>query len=472
MRSRCHYAGGRESASGWRARRGAFLGSLIVLGLAIAPGCNRSRVQGSWPDASSASASPREDAQPGRTPGPSDELWERTRRVFHVPVGDSPVRGAPGALVTIIEFANFQCSTCAATEAMAARAKYGDKVRLVWKNLIVGVQPAAEAAAEAALEVRAEKGDDAFWDVHDRLFEHRAELASGAQANVEAIVSLARAAGADAAKVRRAIVRRAHKEDIEADADLAEDFEVKVVPELFVNGRRIEGTPTPQWLERMIGEEVQKAQELLDKGVAPVDVYETLVKTGPGPWVPPSRVVPPSLPAADPPLGRPNARVTVHVWNDYQCVLCDNVERTIAEIRKEQTDRVRFVWHDLPLPRHRDALLAAEASREAYAQKGATAFWAIHDKIFEDAQPLTRADLDAFARTLNLDMVRWASAVDSGAHAGEIDADVRAATELQVQETPAYLVVRGKSTRGFLVEYSHASERLPRAIERALDEAE
>jgi protein-disulfide isomerase len=289
---------------------------------------------------------------------------------------------------------------------------------------------------------------------------------------VDAIVSLAHAAGADAAKVRRAIARGAHEDDLEADADLAEDFEVKVVPELFVNGRHIQGTPTPGSLERMIDEELQKAQELVAKGVAPADVYETLVKDGPGPWVPPSRTVPASLPARDPSLGRQNARVTVHVWNDYQCVLCDNVERTIAQTRKKQADRVRFVWHDLPLPRHRDALLAAEASREAYAQKGAAAFWAMHDMIFEDARPLTRADLDAFARALKLDAARWTAAMDTSAHAGEIAADAPAAAELQIQETPAYLVVPGRSTRGYLVEYSQASERLPRAVERALEETE
>jgi protein-disulfide isomerase len=370
--------------------------------------------------------------------------------------------------VTIVEFANFECTTCAATEAIASQAKYADKVRLVWKHLLFGEQPVAEGASEAALEVRAEKGDDAFWDVHDRLFVHRAELASGAQPNVDAIVSVARAAGADAAKVRRAIGRRSHEEDIERDADLAEDFEVKVVPELFVNGRHVQGTPTREWLERIIDEELQKAQDLVARGVAPADVYEALVKSGPGPWVPPSRAVPASLPPADPPLGRQDARVTVHVWNDYQCVLCDSVERTIALVRREQADRVRFVWHDLPLPRHRDARLAAEASREAYAQKGATAFWAMHETISHDTRPLTRADLDAFALALNLDGPRWAAAIDSGAHAKEIDRDMQAAAELEVKETPAYLVVPARSASGYLVEYSHASERLPRAVEMAL----
>jgi protein-disulfide isomerase len=370
--------------------------------------------------------------------------------------------------VTIVEFANFECTTCAATEAIVAGAKYGDKVRLVWKHLLVGEQPVAEGASEAALEVRAEKGNDAFWNVHDRLFEHQAELATGGQPNVDGIVSLARAVGADAAKVRRAVGRRSHEDDIERDADLAEDFEVKVVPELFVNGRHVQGTPTRERLERIIDEELQKAQDLVGRGVAPADVYEAVVKSGTQPWVPPSRAVPASLPAADPPLGRQDARVTVHVWNDYQCVLCDAVERTIALVRKEQADSVRFVWHDLPLPRHRDARLAAEASREAYTQKGARAFWAMHEKVYEDPRPLTRADLDAFALAMNLDGPRWAAAIDTGAHAKEIDADMQAAAELQVQETPAYLVVAAGSANGYLVEYSHASERLPRAIEMAL----
>jgi protein-disulfide isomerase len=441
----------------------AFLAVLLLaLGLASAQGCNRGTRRGGSPDASSASAAA------GDEPGPSSELWERSKRVFHVPVGDSPVRGPPSALVTIVEFANFECTTCAATEAIASQAKYRGKVRLVWKHLLVGEQPVAEAASEAALEVRAEKGDDAFWDVHDRLFEHRAELASGAQHNVDAMVSLARAAGGDAAKVRGAIGRRSHEEDIEHDADLAEDFEVKVVPELFVNGRHVQGTPTREWLERIIDDELEKAQELVSRGVAPGELYEALVKSGPGPWVPRFKAVPASLPPADPALGRQDARVTVHVWNDYQCVLCDSVERTIALVRKEQADRVRFVWHDLPLGRHRDARLAAEASREAYAQKGAPAFWEMHEKISQDARPLTRADLDAFALGINLDGPRWAAAIESGAHAKEINADVQAAAELEIQETPAYLVVPASSASGYLVEYSHASERLPRAVEMAL----
>ena len=102
--------------------------------------------------------------------------------VFKVPVDKSPSRGPAGALVTIVEFGDFQCPFCGRVEPTltALRGKYGDKIRLVWKNAPLPFHAAAEPAAEAALEVRAEKGDAAFWDVHDRLFAAQKSLMKAA----------------------------------------------------------------------------------------------------------------------------------------------------------------------------------------------------------------------------------------------------------------------------------------------------
>ena len=97
---------------------------------------------------------------------------EDTTTVFKVAVGGDPQLGSSNALVTIVEFSDFQCPFCSRVEPTlkAVREKYGDKVRLIWKNEPLPFHPAAEPAAEAALEVRAEKGDKGFWDVHDRFF--------------------------------------------------------------------------------------------------------------------------------------------------------------------------------------------------------------------------------------------------------------------------------------------------------------
>jgi protein-disulfide isomerase len=161
--------------------------------------------------------------------------------------------------------------------------------------------------------------------------------------------------------------------------------------------------------------------------------------------------------------------VTIHVWSDYQCALCVAAERAMADLREEHGDRVRFVWHDLPLPRHASARLVAEAGREAYAQKGVGAFWSMHDRISHHPQSVTRSDLDAFARDMRLDKTRWDTSLDTNTHAREIAADVQAAAAAGITETPAYLVVPGASSRGYFVDATQASEKLRRAVEQALE---
>jgi protein-disulfide isomerase len=454
------------------ARRGSDRSKALALlaGVVAAIGCHASSGSEVSPDAMS--LRPTGESPDARAPRSAAETnWEHTKRVFNVPVGDSPVAGNPGALVTVVQFGEFQCAACGATEATLKdlRAKYGDELRLVWKNNPPAYHAAAEPAAEAALEVRAERGDRAFWEVHDRLLERAGELANDAGAVIDAIVSLAVAAGADPGKVRSAVAGHTHKEDIEEDVDLAEDLEARSIPQFFVNGRRLDAV-SRDWFERTIDEELQKAHAMVARGIPRAGLYEAIVKDGhPGPWVPESIAVPASLPANAPALGSPGASVTVHVWNDYQCVLCVGVDRLIAQLRKEYGDRVRFVWHDLPLPRHRDSRMVARASREAFAQKGGSAFWAMHDKIYDDPEPLTRKDVDSFARSLKLDMSKWSAALEGGSQEAAIDADVSAAAEAHISEPPAYLVVPRGSARGYLVGYADAGEKLSRAVERALD---
>ena len=80
--------------------------------------------------------------------------------------------------VTIVEFSDFQCPYCSRVEPTLkeVQEKYGDKVRLVWKNEPLPFHPRAEPAAEVAIEARAEKGDKGFWDVARRLFASQPKL--------------------------------------------------------------------------------------------------------------------------------------------------------------------------------------------------------------------------------------------------------------------------------------------------------
>ncbi|HTB77300.1 MAG TPA: thioredoxin domain-containing protein [Polyangiaceae bacterium] len=398
---------------------------------------------------------------------------EDTTTVFKVPVGSSPVLGSPNALVTIVEFSDFQCPFCSRVEPTlkGLRDKYGDKVRLVWKNEPLPFHPAAGPAAEAAMEVRAEKGDKGFWDAHDKFFGDQKDLVNGQAPNIDAIVKMAAETGASADKIKKAVSDQTHKKEIDADQDLSEDFQASGTPHFFVNGRRLVGAQPQEKFEKIIDEEITKAQALIAAGTKPSDVYAALTKDGKGPPEPEKKDLPKSLPTNDPARGAMGAKVTIHEWSDFQCPFCGRVEPTVAQVMKDYGERVKFVWHDMPLPMHADAPLAAQAGREAYAQKGPTAFWSIHDKMFANQQKIKRDDLDGYAKDLNLNMDKWKSALDGSTHTSEIEADKKSGNDDGISGTPAFIIVPGNATSGYFVNGAQAYPKFRKLIERALSEA-
>ncbi len=401
-----------------------------------------------------------------------EEEKEDTTSVFKVPLGTSPVLGSPNALVTIVEFSDFQCPFCSRVEPTlkGLRDKYGDKVRLVWKNEPLPFHPAAGPAAQAAMEVRAEKGDKGFWDAHDRFFAGQKDLVNGQTPNVDAIVKMASDTGASADKIKKAIADQTHKKEIDADQDLSEDFQASGTPHFFVNGRRLVGAQPQEKFEKIIDEEIKKAQDLVAAGTKPTEVYAALTKDGKGPPEPEKKDVPKGLPSNDPARGNLSAKVTIHEWSDFQCPFCGRVEPTVAQVMKDYGDRVRFVWHDLPLPMHPDAPLAAQAGREAYAQKGPSAFWAIHDKMFSNQQKIKREDLDGYAKDLNLNLDKW-KALDGSTHTSEIEADKKAGNDDGISGTPAFIVVPAGASSGYYISGAQAYPKFRKLIERALSEA-
>jgi protein-disulfide isomerase len=403
-------------------------------------------------------------------PKPTDEDSgppEDTTTVFKIPVGTSPVRGKATALVTMVEFADFQCPFSGRVQKTldAIRAKYGDKIRIVWKNEPLPFHKNAEPAAQAAFEVRAEKGDAAFWAMHDKLFAGQKDLSA------DVVVAMAVQLGASEAKVRAAMSGHTHAKEIDADGDLAEDFHAFGTPNFFIDGRHLVGAQPEAKFDKIIDEEIDKAQALVSRGTPPSGVYAALVKAGKGPTPFETKDVPSSLPSADPARGNLGARVVVHEFADFQCPFCGRAEPTLADVMKTYGNRIKLVWHDLPLPMHADAPLAAQAAREAYKQKGAAGFWTLHDKLFANQQHIKRDDLDGYARDMGLDMSAWAAALDGSAHGGEIRADEDAAGAASISGTPAFLVVSGSTRHAYFISGAQPYEKFRRVIERALSEA-
>jgi protein-disulfide isomerase len=184
-------------------------------------------------------------------PKPAAEPEDDTK-VYTVPAGSSPSRGPATAKVTIVEFADFQCPFCKRVDPVLVqlRETYGDKIRIVWKNLPLEFHKNAGPAAELALEARAQKGDKGFWAAHDLLYKNQAELG---ERDLEAY---AEQLGLDVAKAKRAILSEKHKAEIAEDLKLASEVGAKGTPNFFINGHKLVGAQPIEKFKAIIDREL------------------------------------------------------------------------------------------------------------------------------------------------------------------------------------------------------------------------
>ncbi|MCL2725119.1 MAG: thioredoxin domain-containing protein [Polyangiaceae bacterium] len=362
---------------------------------------------------------------------------EDSATVWKVPVGSSPILGNADAPVTIVEFSDFQCPYCNRVKPTLEqiRTTYGDKVRLVWRDTPLPFHPRANPAAQLARFARAQKGDAGFWDVHDRLFASQPKLEDAD------LKEIARAAGLDVKKALSAVKNKTYQKGIEADEDLAEDVQASGTPHFFINGRRLVGAQPIEKFKAIIDDEIKKFEDQKGK-VAAKDYYDHLMKTAKGAPEPEQKTAaPPTAPA--PFMGAAKGTVIIQEWSDFQCPFCLRVEPTLNELVKAYPTQVKIVWRDMPLPMHSDAALAAEAAREAFAQKGNAGFAKMRKLLFANRSiegGLQRPALESYAKQIGLDLPKFKSALDNHTHKAVIDAESTAGTDAGVTGTPSFLI--------------------------------
>jgi protein-disulfide isomerase len=173
--------------------------------------------------------------------------------------------------------------------------------------------------------------------------------------------------------------------------------------------------------------------------------------------------------AQSPVKGPASAKVTIQIFSDFQCPFCKRVEPTLAEIEKEYGSKVKFVWRHMPLPFHADAPLASQATQEAFHQKGNTAFWKFHDKLFEaqgtSEDAIKRPALEKIAGDLGLDMTKFKAALDSSAHKAKIEADTKIGNDAGINGTPAFVI------NGYYLSGAQPAAAFKKLINRALKDA-
>ncbi|MBE0584162.1 MAG: thioredoxin domain-containing protein [Desulfofustis sp.] len=99
--------------------------------------------------------------------------------------------------------------------------------------------------------------------------------------------------------------------------------------------------------------------------------------------------------------------------------------------------KIRLVIKNYPYKYRDFARIAAEASLAARDQGK---YWEMHDLLLTRSPDLNRASLIAYAAELGLDVETFTAAIDTNAHAAEIDRDIALAESIDLYNTPTFYI--------------------------------
>jgi Na+/H+ antiporter NhaA len=164
-----------------------------------------------------------------------------------VPVDDGRdhIRGPDKALVTVVEYGDFECPYCGLAEPTVRELlrDFGD-VRYVWRHLPLNdVHSHAQLAAEGS-EAAARQG--AFWEMHDLLLDHQGALTT------RDLIRYAGSLGLDTERFTADVRKHAGAARVAEDVDSADLSGVSGTPTFFVNGKRHYGAYDIETLSKAV----------------------------------------------------------------------------------------------------------------------------------------------------------------------------------------------------------------------------
>jgi protein-disulfide isomerase len=358
--------------------------------------------------------------------------------------------GDPGAPVTIVEFTDYQCPVCAVHYEQTwptLKENYIDTGRVFWvlKDFpLTSIHPqafAAHIAARCALEL----GDaDAYWEMHDLLFQNQ-EAWSGSEEHSALFSEYANQMGLDSTAFAACLANADPAEAVQADVDEGLAYAVNGTPTFFIGGYPFSGAHPIQNFDQIITlAENDQLRDAIAEAIAAAEAQEQ-AQNQPRPTMAPADV-----PIGDAPImGDQDAPITIVEYSDYQCPFCSRHHaQTFPLLQKNfiDTGRVRYVFKDFPLTSiHPQAVKAAEAARCAREVAGDAAYWEMHDLLFDEQEawsgnPEHLAIFEGYAVDLELDQEAFKDCLDSGRYVDAVIADLEEGAGFGVSGTPAFFV--------------------------------
>lgn len=199
------------------------------------------------------------------------------KEVYAVPVAGSPARGPRDAKVTLVRIFEFACPYCERSRATMEqlRRQYRRDLRIVYKHMIIHPNTAtlpAKAACAAHLQKRFVDMEKALWE---KAYKRGRDFS---QANIE---SIARGLGLKMKRFRRDMNGPQCARRIADDRALVTKVGARGTPAFFINGRFLSGARPVHFFQKIIDEELAKANKVIRAGtVKKRDYYDYVVKNG------------------------------------------------------------------------------------------------------------------------------------------------------------------------------------------------
>lgn len=179
-------------------------------------------------------------ANPSPLPSYNDQqLPPSAPAVLSAPVDDSKdhILGPKDAKVTLVEYSDFECPFCKRHLPAVKQIlqKYPKDVRLVYRHYPLSFHPTAEPAAIASECAAKVGGNDAFWKMHDKMFDRNTELTN------DNLKAMAKEVGLKEADFNKCFDNKETLNLVNEDVASGNDSGVEGTPATFVNGKLVSG---------------------------------------------------------------------------------------------------------------------------------------------------------------------------------------------------------------------------------------
>lgn len=148
--------------------------------------------------------------------------------------------------------------------------------------------------------------------------------------------------------------------------------------------------------------------------------------------------------------GSQDAKIKIIVFSDFQCPFSKRGADTVHALQQKYGNNLMYVYKNLPLPFHPEAMPAAKAALAAGRQGK---FYEYHDKLFEKQGELGEALYVKIAQELGLNMQRFNADRNNPEIEAQIKADQAQANSLGFNGTPGFAVNGVKVLGAYPIEH-------------------